>query len=92
MQLELSYQWQGNDDRRETAHSVRVAQSAIAEIASKGFTEFACRFGLRLPFGEVDYDFDRQIVGKLTRPADNVFFCFFVEIPLTEGEGVKGME
>ena len=32
------------------------------------------------------------VLGKLACPADNVFFCFFVEIPLTERGRVKGLE
>ena len=47
---------------------------------------------MRLLLGKLDYDFDRPIVGKLARPADNVFVHFFIEVLLPEWEGVEGLE
>ena len=46
----------------------------------------------KLVFGRINNNLYRLFSRELTRPADDILFCVFVEIPLAKREGIERVE
>jgi len=51
-----------------------------------------CLLASKLVFGRMDNNLYRSIARELTRLANDILFCVFVEIPLAKRKGIERIE